>query len=133
MFDGEVAQVGTPQEVYTRPATRAIATFVGEANLLPGHADGPMAECALGRMILATHMHGPVDIMVRPEAIEMRAVRHGQAVIERIRYFGHDQALQLCLQDGTQLAVRSLPRPDLRAGQQVDLFVRGVVVAYPKE
>jgi hypothetical protein len=29
------------------------------------------------------------------------------------------------------LLVRSLPRPDLRVGQEVDVFVRGVVVAYP--
>ena len=132
MFDGEVAQTGTPQEVYTRPATRAIATFVGEANLLRGEANGLMAECALGRMILATPAHGPVDIMVRPEAIELRAVRDGAARIERIRYFGHDQAIQLCLRDGSQVDVRSLPRPDLTTGQQVDLFVRGVVVAYPR-
>ncbi len=71
--------------------------------------------------------------MVRPEAIELRAVRDGAARIERIRYFGHDQAIQLCLNDGTQMDVRSLPRPDLAAGQQVDLFVRGVVVAYPTD
>ena len=132
MFDGEVVQAGTPQEVYTRPATRAIATFVGEANLLPGEANGLLAESALGRMILATPATGPVDIMVRPEAIELRAVRDGAARIERIRYFGHDQAIQICMRDGAQMDVRSLPRPDLAAGQQVDLFVRGLVVAYPR-
>lgn len=131
MFNGRVVQVGTPQEVYTRPATRAIATFVGEANLLRGEAKGLKAECALGSVLLAAPAHGPVDIMVRPEAIDLRAVRDGAACIERIRYFGHDQAIHLCLHDGTQVTVRSLPRPDLAAGQRVAFSVRGVVVAYP--
>ena len=131
MFDGKVAQVGAPQEIYTRPATRRIATFVGDANLLPGHADGLVAECALGRMILAAPQHGPVEIMIRPEAFELRSVRNGQARIERMRYFGHDQAFHLCLHGGDAIDVRTLPRPDLRVGQEVDVFVRGVVVAYP--
>ncbi len=131
MFDGKAVQVGAPQEIYTRPATRQVATFVGEANLLPGQASGITAECALGRVILATPQHGPVEIMIRPEAVELRAVRNGRAHIERIRYFGHDQSIHLCLHGGGELDVRSLPRPDLRVGQEVDVFVRGVVVAYP--
>lgn len=131
MFDGKAVQVGVPQEIYTRPATRQIATFVGEANLLPGRADGATVECALGRLILATPQQGPVEIMIRPEAIELRPVRSGRAQIERIRYFGHDQSLHLCLHGGGELDVRSLPRPDLRVGQEVELSVRGVVVAYP--
>jgi iron(III) transport system ATP-binding protein len=131
MFEGKAVQVGAPQEIYTRPATRQVATFVGEANLLSGQASGITAECALGRVILATQQHGPVEIMIRPEAVELRAVRSGRAHIERIRYFGHDQSIHLCLHGGGELDVRSLPRPDLRVGQEVDVFVRGVVVAYP--
>ncbi|MFO7634751.1 MAG: ABC transporter ATP-binding protein [Caldilinea sp.] len=131
MFDGKAVQVGAPQEIYTRPATREIATFVGEANLLQGQASGTVAECALGRVILANPQHGPVEIMIRPEAFELRAVRNGRAHIERIRYFGHDQSLHLSLNGGGEIDVRSLPRPDLRVGQEVDVFVRGVVVAYP--
>ena len=132
MFDGRVVQVGTPQEVYTRPATRQIATFVGEANLLPGRANGMTAECAVGRVLLATPQQGPVELMIRPESIELRAARGGAARIERIRYFGHDQSLHLTVQDGSQLSVRSLPRPDLQVGQEVEIAVRGVVVAYPQ-
>ncbi|MEJ5246436.1 MAG: ABC transporter ATP-binding protein [Caldilinea sp.] len=131
MFDGKAAQIGAPHEIYTRPATRQVATFVGEANLLPGLAEGAVADCALGRVILATPQKGAVEIMIRPEAFELRAVRSGAAYIERIRYFGHDQALHVRLHSGEPLLVRSLPRPDLRVGQEVDVFVRGVVVAYP--
>lgn len=132
MFEGRIVQIGTPQEIYTRPATRALATFIGEANLLPGRAQGAMVECALGRLLLATHHDGEVDVMIRPEAIEMTPARSGQARIERIRYFGHDQVAHLRLQSGILLDARSLPRPDLEVGEQVNLSVRGVVVAYPR-
>lgn len=35
MRDGRVVQSGTPEEIYTRPATAFVATFFGDANLLP--------------------------------------------------------------------------------------------------
>jgi putative spermidine/putrescine transport system ATP-binding protein len=38
MNDGRIEQVGTPEEVYHRPATRFVAQFLGEANLLPVRA-----------------------------------------------------------------------------------------------
>ncbi|HRE28922.1 MAG TPA: spermidine/putrescine ABC transporter ATP-binding protein, partial [Anaerolineales bacterium] len=34
MEAGRIAQIGAPQEIYLRPATRAVASFVGDANLL---------------------------------------------------------------------------------------------------
>lgn len=45
MNDGEIHQVGTPQEVYRRPSDTFVADFIGNANLLSGsvvstHADG---------------------------------------------------------------------------------------------
>ncbi len=38
---GRVSQVGTPRELYERPVDRAVAEFIGEANLLPGTVSGP--------------------------------------------------------------------------------------------
>ncbi|WP_135363529.1 ABC transporter ATP-binding protein [Halosimplex halophilum] len=40
MSDGTVEQVGTPREVYERPATEFVASFVGENNLFRGEAVG---------------------------------------------------------------------------------------------
>src|SRR6202008_4701187 len=36
MRDGRIEQIGTPDDVYARPATEFVATFVGRANLLRG-------------------------------------------------------------------------------------------------
>ena len=47
--EGRVVQVGTPEEVYDRPASRWLAEFLGEADVLPGSAATASCECELGR------------------------------------------------------------------------------------
>ena len=80
MFAGRIAQAADPETIYDRPASKAVATFVGQANILscmaPDSADGgrglktaggriPMPD-ALSRRDFAT-----IDIMARPEAIRV--------------------------------------------------------------
>jgi iron(III) transport system ATP-binding protein len=67
---GRLLQTGTPREVYTRPADREVAEFLGDAVILPGELAGGVVRCALGR--LAAHdgaRPGRVTIMLRPEQI----------------------------------------------------------------
>jgi iron(III) transport system ATP-binding protein len=74
MNQGRVEQVGTPVELYRRPATRFVADFVGEANLLPATYDG--ARVRLGGYAFAYAQPGmaagPVTLMARPEAIRVQ-------------------------------------------------------------
>ena len=71
MNQGVIAQSGSPRELYERPASRFIAGFIGDANLLEGElaADGRLSLCPLvapaARRDLAA---GPVTVAVRPEA-----------------------------------------------------------------
>ncbi len=74
MNRGKVEQVGTPAELYHRPATRFVADFVGEANLLPGrYADG---RVTLGPVTFPFRQQGladgPVTVVARPEGITVR-------------------------------------------------------------
>ncbi|QIO23841.1 ABC transporter ATP-binding protein [Haloarcula sp. JP-L23] len=53
--DGYIEQVGTPREIYREPATRFVASFIGDNNVLSGEvtdvgvgADGPAATVAVG-------------------------------------------------------------------------------------
>ena len=41
MNDGEIAQTGSPREVYRNPANRFVAEFVGTNNILTGRVAGP--------------------------------------------------------------------------------------------
>jgi ABC-type Fe3+/spermidine/putrescine transport system ATPase subunit len=45
---GRLLQAGTPEALYDRPASRAVAEFIGHASLVPARADGGDAVVALG-------------------------------------------------------------------------------------
>jgi len=44
MNDGKIEQIGTPDEIYSRPANGFVADFVGSANILPGTIVGPASH-----------------------------------------------------------------------------------------
>jgi iron(III) transport system ATP-binding protein len=133
MDRGAIQQIGSPQQVYFRPATQAIAAFIGEANFLPGYARGKTAECALGTLLLASPTHGKVTIMIRPEALKVKPEADGLGRVEGITFYGHDQTIWVRLNGHLTLQARTLPRPDLLPGSQVAVTVQGPVVAYPAQ
>ena len=47
MRDGRIEQIGTPDEIYNRPKTSYVATFVGNANILHGVAESIQGENAI--------------------------------------------------------------------------------------
>jgi iron(III) transport system ATP-binding protein len=76
MHQGRIHQVGRATDVYTRPATRFVADFIGEANFLPAQvvsADAGGARVAVGPLTVTvaggTASPGPVTLVVRPETI----------------------------------------------------------------
>jgi len=87
MNEGRVEQVGTPTEIYSRPANRFIADFIGKANILPAVAAGPSEiELAGVRLALADApalaAGAPLTVVIRPEAIAIAAA--GGAVRGRV-------------------------------------------------
>jgi spermidine/putrescine transport system ATP-binding protein len=78
---GRVMQVGTPSEVYSRPANRYVATFLGSTNLFAATVsaiapDGVVCRVADTFLSVAKCEHDPrvgdeVSLMVRPERIEV--------------------------------------------------------------
>lgn len=51
---GRLAQVGTPRDLYTRPSTRFVATFLGEANIIPCEVIGRSNNSVITRSLLGT-------------------------------------------------------------------------------
>ena len=49
MSEGVVEQIGTPEEIYNRPASLFVAGFIGSANLLPGTANRSRRRRRRGR------------------------------------------------------------------------------------
>lgn len=72
---GRIEQVGTPQEIYERPATAYTARFIGQTNLLRCQAEGGRLLLADGGLQLgpapAGTPDGPVTISLRPERLRL--------------------------------------------------------------
>jgi len=130
MRGGRIEQAGTPLEVYTRPASQFVATFLGSANLLEGECllvDGlirlrlPFAELPAPEGAPA----GPCRVMVRPEDIIIVADGDGQLRGEvTSSVFLGNQARLTVTAGGCALAVdasnEAIPSP----GTAVSLRVR---------
>ncbi len=111
MFDGRIGQVGTPQELYRRPANAATADFLGETNFLEAtvqaaDGNGRVLMTALGPLHAvadadAPHS-GPCTVSIRPEAVSLDAsagaANQFAARVAECVYLG--EAVQLALTVG---------------------------------
>ena len=131
MRDGSVIQQAPPAVLYERPADRWLAGFVGEADTVPGRAEGDVAHTSLGPMRLRSPAHGAVDILVRPE--ELALTEGDSGVVDHIEFFGHDTLYYIRSADDGVLRCRTTGAPRFRIGAIVDLCHSGVsTVAFPR-
>jgi len=81
---GELEQVATPREIYSRPATAYTAQFIGHTNLLRAEVRGGRASCgALGWEVGLAD--GPAAFSVRPE--DVRVVEAGRTSVDGVVRF----------------------------------------------
>ncbi len=78
MWRGRIVQIAAPEEMYSRPAERFVAEFIGLSNPLPGNVSGDSATVLGQRVPLlpGSPQHGPVTVLIRPEAVRLL---HGDA------------------------------------------------------
>jgi ABC-type Fe3+/spermidine/putrescine transport system ATPase subunit len=126
MHAGRLDQVGAPEEIYRRPATRFVARFVGEGTLLDGVLvrDGVRARVAVGGFevpvaeALAPRA-GPVWVCIRPEGVRLldgSAAGGTGGVVEYVEFVGPSLR--------ADVRVPGLPRLLRLAGSSVDLAGR---------
>jgi iron(III) transport system ATP-binding protein len=96
MNRGGVSQIGTPPELYRAPANRFVAEFIGEANFLPAvleTAEDGWVGLRIGSQRVRVQggplPPGPVVVLARPEAIQIRARGEGlPGTIQKVSYLG---------------------------------------------
>jgi len=129
---GELLQVGTPQEIYWRPNDRRVAKFIGEANFINGEANGSRVDTVLGNLPLAEPANGAVEVMIRPERIELVPDSTGEYIATQVQFLGYDQLTTILLPNGETVNSRTRARIDLHDDTKVNLTVLGRVRAYPQ-
>ena len=98
MYDGQVVQIGTPEDLFERPEHRFVGYFIGSPgmNFLPCRIVDGAAEIAGGRVPLpdglareAAALGGKIELGVRPEFVEFATEGPGlRASVERIEDLG---------------------------------------------
>ena len=141
--DGRVAQCASPEELYTDPLDPALASFVGDANLLEGTVRAGTAVTTLGALAIAAGESAFVEaqkvmVLVRPEQLELHAGngRRPARPGGRVPLFWPRHAGDGGNGGGWEgqrplLHARLTGKPPLDAGSPVALSVDGPVKAWP--
>lgn len=115
MREGRVLQADTPGHLYSNPADRWVAEFLGDADVLESVARDGRVDTPVGAF--DTDIHGSVSVVVRPENVQISLGETPNAVVAGSEFFGHDQLVTLALNEGTRVRARIGPRPIYRVGQ----------------
>ena len=129
--DGEVLQAGTPEDLYTKPANRYVASFMGYRNML----ELPVTTRSGGLLTLSgpaltlagtcrDEIDGPAAVAAfRPDDAVVGDTGENRidAVVEVVEFHGREQAVQARLADGQALSIRTGKR--LTPGASVTVSV----------
>lgn len=133
MFDGRIAQLGTAEEVYRRPASVEVGDFLGDANAVAGTAAGGVVTTELGAFPAAVD-DGPAVVLIRPEDLDLQPDPGGSATVEDVDYVGADRMVQVRLASGERLSARLPARREVGVGDRVRAIAQtdGPVVAFSR-
>ena len=123
MSKGHILQIGSPRDIYDRPAERFVANFIGDTNFL----EGKVKSFAKSKARIALAAGGEVDagisegvepkgnvtIVVRPEHAAILAKPGKDALkgtLETIVYFGTDTHFHVKLASGPHFIIRQQNR-----------------------
>jgi putative spermidine/putrescine transport system ATP-binding protein len=135
MRDGRLEQVGTPAEVYQRPATGFVADFVGLSNRLPGRIAAGEVEVLGTRLPLVDPVTAApgaqVTALVRPESVDVVADPDAAGRVLAASFLGPTSRVSVAMPDDVLIVaqVSSARLAELAPGTAVRLDLHPVPVA----
>lgn len=82
MNKGDIQQIGTPSEIYNRPASAFVASFFGQTNMLKGRVNNGLISTPLGSIKASEFQDNTdVQVIIRPEALRLSV--HDPAIDHR--------------------------------------------------
>ncbi|MEA5566379.1 ABC transporter ATP-binding protein [Anabaena sp. UHCC 0399] len=129
MRQGHLEQIGTPEEIYTHPASRFVAEFVTQANFLSASRQGNVWETEVGCFELpANYINNLGEIMIRQEDLILTPATDAPVFIRTRRFLGREY--QYCLQtpSGKEIHVRTTTDMALPVGTRVQISIVGDAV-----
>ncbi|HWC83074.1 MAG TPA: ABC transporter ATP-binding protein [Pseudonocardiaceae bacterium] len=125
MSAGKIRQVGTPREVFQRPADTFVANFIGSTpmNLLDGEltAEGLRVAGGLLPAPAGQDDHGPITVGIRPEYLRLsdKSSTGIAGTVSIVENLGVSTLVILDCADGVQLGVTVAEQEEPQVGEQV--------------
>jgi multiple sugar transport system ATP-binding protein len=127
MKDGVLQQLGTPDDIYSRPANTYVASFIGSPtmNMVQGQALGPAGfEIAGACLPLTAPVAGPAQLGLRPEHIALADDAPWRGQVSIVEPTGADTFVVVSTVAG-DVTVRTSAQARVSPGDQVGLQANG--------
>jgi multiple sugar transport system ATP-binding protein len=127
MKDGVLQQLGTPDDIYSRPANTYVASFIGSPtmNMVQGQALGPVGfEIAGACLPLTAPVAGPAQLGLRPEHIALADDAPWRGQVSIVEPTGADTFVVVSTVAG-DVTVRTSAQARVSPGDQVGLQANG--------
>lgn len=124
MNEGQIEQVGTPDEVYEKPANRFVADFIGTTNLLNatlenGHIDLKFTTVPMSE---SSNSSGEVTVVARPEVFSIGGDDLTASITDTF-YLGEQVELLAELPNDQQLILKPQNDESVSSGDEVSLGI----------
>ncbi|WP_434922542.1 ABC transporter ATP-binding protein [Glutamicibacter sp. PAEs-4] len=126
MRNGRIEQADVPEAVFERPATRFVATFMGDADFLPALVNEGRLECELGQLAGYWPREDGVEqlqVVLRPHEVSLAADEQGEATVESSEYRGAFTLHHVRLASGQGVRSLQLHPVRLSPGQRVTVRI----------
>lgn len=123
---GKIVQSGTPTDIYDEPINRFVADFIGESNIVEGVMIEDFLVEFAGRRFECVDQgfdrHEPVDIVIRPEDLEITSVERGKLQVRVDSQLFRGVHYEICCfdQDGNEWLVHSTKKATV--GHEIGLY-----------
>ena len=128
MNAGRIDQIGTPEELYLRPATANVAAFVGLSSVVTATVSGGFAVVFGVRVPVLGEAHdGEASVFVRPENVRF-AASGTPAVVQESTFLGGLRRTLVMTESGEQVRVQHAAADRLEFGERVHLSIDPIPV-----
>lgn len=143
MNRGQIEQIGTPEEVFHKPATQFVMEFLGQVNMFRGRVQG--GKAMLGEVALDGHFfpgkdEGAAMVYMRPHELDIKLYKNGApsfpARVTRINPAGSIAKVTTKTNDGqdvhVDLSLEDYQRLNLSEGADVFIYPKNTRVFLPE-
>jgi len=135
MDHGDVAQVGTPRDIYFSPENEFVANFIGTVNRLHGNVANGQLQVAGGSLPFEGE-EGKAEVLFRPEDARLSSIKEANLVgkVETAYFLGERTKILINGISDELIVIETSGREEYEKGSDIGIFVQpeNLIMAHAK-